>query len=115
MWVDQRIHVFLSDLLCKPHPEGGIFFVPIIDGTELDETASELNATVKGIRLQKLATTSILLGRIPYRRIDYQYTTQYTQLVSDYKIDSESPRVYDEETFYKLRKFKKKVNTEEYD
>ena len=115
MWVDQRIHVFLSDLLCKPHPEGGIFFVPIIDGTELDETASELNATVKGIRLQKLATTSILLGRIPYRRIDPQYTLQFNALASEYKLKSESPKIYDEETFYKLRKFKKKVNTEEYD
>ena len=72
-------------------------------------------ALVKGIDIQKLSTTSIMLGRIPYRRIDPQYTTQYAKLVSDYNIKSESPRVYDEETFYKLRKFKKKVYTEEYD
>ena len=72
-------------------------------------------ALVKGIDIQKLSTTSIILGRIPYRRIDPQYTLQFNALVSDYKVKSESPRVYDEETFYKLRKFKKKVYTEEYD
>ena len=72
-------------------------------------------ALVKGIDIQKLSTTSIILGRIPYRRIDPQYTGQYLYLVSDYNIKSESPRVYDEETFYKLRKFKKRVYTEEYD
>ena len=72
-------------------------------------------ALVKGIDIQKLSTTSIILGKIPYRRIDPQYTTQYAKLISDYKMKSESPRIYDEETFYKLRKFKKKVHTEEYD
>ena len=74
-----------------------------------------MNAAIKGIKLKKLTTTTILLGTIPYRRIDPQYTGQYLYLVSDYNIKSESPRVYDEETFYKLRKFKKKVYTEEYD
>ena len=72
-------------------------------------------ALVKGIDIQKLSTTSILLGKIPYRRIDPQYTGQYFYLVSDYGIKSESPRIYDEETFYKLRKFKNKAYTEEYD
>ena len=113
--MDQRIHVFLSDLLCKPHPEGGIFFVPIIDGNELDETASDLSNVVKGIELQKLAVTSTILGRIPYRRIDPLTSSQNMRLISEYKIKSESPRIYDEETFYKLRKFKKKAYTEEYE
>ena len=72
-------------------------------------------AFIKGIDIQKLSTTSIILGRIPYRRIDPQYTGQYLYLVSDYSIKSEPPRIYDEETFYKLRKFKKRVYTEEYD
>ena len=97
------------------NPEGVIFFIPIIEGNELEETASDMAALVKGIDIQKLSTTSIMLGRIPYRRIDPQYTGQYLYLVSDYNIKSESPRVYDEETFYKLRKFKKRVYTEEYD
>ena len=74
-----------------------------------------MNAAIKGIKLKKLTTTTILLGRIPYRRIDPQYTLQFNALASEYKIKSESPRIYDEETFYKLRKFKKKVHTEEYD
>ena len=91
------------------------FFIQIIEGNELEETASDMAALVKGIDIQKLSTTSIILGRIPYRRIDPQYTGQYLYLVSDYNIKSESPRVYDEETFYKLRKFKKRVYTEEYD
>ncbi len=72
-------------------------------------------ALVKGIDIQKLSTTSIILGKIPYRRIDPQYTLQFNALISDYKIKSESPRIYDEETFYKLRKFKNKAYTEEYD
>ena len=74
-----------------------------------------MNAAIKGIKLKKLTTTTILLGRIPYRRIDPQYTLQFNARASEYKIKSESPRIYDEETFYKLRKFKKKVHTEEYD
>ena len=41
-------------------------------------------------------------------------SSQNMRLISEYKTN-ESPRVYDEETFYKLRKFKKKVYTEEYD
>ena len=32
-------------------------------------------------------------------------SSQNMRLISDYKIKSESPRVYDEETFYKLRKY----------
>ena len=97
------------------NPEGGIFFIPIMEGNELKKTVSEINATVKGIKLKKLSTTSIILGKIAYRRIDPQYTLQFNALASEYKIKSESPRVYDEETFYKLKKFKKKVYTEEYD
>ena len=102
-------------LLYTSNPEGVIFFIPITEGNELEKTVSEINATVKGIKLKKLATTSIILGKIAYRRIDPQYTGQYLKLVSEYKIKPESPRVYDEETFYKLRKFKKKAYTEEYD
>ena len=74
-----------------------------------------MNAAIKGIKLKKLTTTTILLGRIPYRRIDPQYTLQFNALASEYKIKSESPRIYDEETFYKLRKFKNKAYAEEYD
>ena len=97
------------------NPEGVIFFIPIIEGNELEETASDMAAWINGIDIQKLVTTSIILGRIAYRRIDPQYTGQYLYLVSDYGMKSESPRVYDEETFYKLRKFKNKVYAEEYD
>ena len=102
-------------LLYTSNPEGVIFFIPIIEGDELEETASDMAAWIKGIDIQKLSTTSIILGRIAYRRIDPQYTGQYLYLVSDYGMKSESPRIYDEETFYKLRKFKNKVHTEEYD
>ena len=102
-------------LLYTSNPEGVIFFIPIIEGNELEETASDLAAWIKGIDIQKLSTTSIILGKIPYRRIDPLTSNQNMRLISEYKIKSESPRVYDEETFYKLRKFKKKVDTEEYD
>ena len=102
-------------LLYTSNPEGGIFFIPIIEGNELEETASDLAAWIKGIDIQKLSTTSIILGKIAYRRIDPQYTLQFSALVSDYNMKSESPRIYDEETFYKLRKFKKKSYAEEYD
>ena len=37
------------------------------------------------------------------------------RLIPEYKVKSESPRVYDEETFYKLKKFKNKAYTENYD
>ena len=72
-------------------------------------------AWIKGIDIQKLSTTSIILGRIAYRRIDPLTSNQNMRLISEYKIKSESPRAYDEETFYKLRKFKKKSYAEEYD
>ena len=74
-----------------------------------------MNAAIKGVKLKKLTTTTILLGTIPYRRIDPLTSNQNMRLISEYKVKSESPRIYDEETFYKLRKFKKKVYTEEYD
>ena len=72
-------------------------------------------ALIKGIKLKKLTTTTILLGRIPYRRLDPLTSSQNMRLISEYNVKSESPRIYDEETFYKLRKFKKRVYTEEYD
>ena len=97
------------------NPEGVIFFIPIIEGNELEETVSEMNAAIKGVKLKKLTTTTILLGTIPYRRIDPLTSNQNMRLISEYKVKSESPRIYDEETFYKLRKFKKRVYTEEYD
>ena len=96
-------------------PDGAILFVPIIEGNELDELIAEIKATTDGIELQKLMITSYIVGEILYRRIDPYFTAQYYTLISEYKIKSESPRVYDEETFYKLRKFKNKVYTEEYD
>ena len=74
-----------------------------------------MNAAIKGIKLKKLTTTTILLGTIPYRRIDPLTSNQNVHLISEYNVKSESPRIYDEETFYKLRKFKKRVYTEEYD
>ena len=89
------------------NPEGGIFFIPMITGKELDDAISELNIKVNGITTSKIMITSIVVGRIPFRRIDPHYTMQWYALVSDYNAKSVSPVVYDEETFYKLKKIGK--------
>ena len=89
------------------NPEGIIFFIPMITGKELDDAISELNIKVNGITTSKIMITSIAVGRIPFRRIDPYYTTQWSTLVSQYNTKSVSPVVYDEETFYKLKKIGK--------
>ena len=89
------------------NPEGVIFFIPMITGKELDDTFSELNAIINGVKTSKITINSIIVGRIPFRRIDPHYTMQWYALVSDYNAKSVSPVVYDEETFYKLKKIGK--------
>ena len=60
-------------------------------------------------------TRFLYASKIAYLGLDPLTSSQNMRLISEYKIKSESPRVYDEETFYKLRKFKNKVYAEEYD
>ena len=89
------------------NPEGVIFFIPMITGKELDDAISELNIKVNGITTSKIMITSIVVGRIPSRRIDPYYTSQWSALVSKYNAKPVSPIIYDEETFYKLKKIGK--------
>ena len=89
------------------NPEGVIFFIPMITGKELDDTFSELNAIINGVKTSKITINSIIVGRIPFRRIDSYYTSQWSALVSKYNAKPVSPIIYDEETFYKLKKIGK--------
>ena len=90
------------------NPEGGIFFIPVVKGNELQQTVSEMQSRVKGIEISTLVIDSVMFGRILRRRVDPLYGGQYIYLVSDYKVKFPERRIYDEETFYRIEKIQSK-------
>ncbi len=90
------------------NPEGGIFFIPVVKGNELQQTVSEMQSRIKGIEISTLVIDSVMFGRILRRRVDPTYNPQYNALVSDYKVKFPERRIYDEETFYRIEKIQSK-------
>ncbi len=90
------------------NPEGGLFFLPVIKGDELEKTVSELQKRVKGIKTSTLVIDSIMFGRILHRRIDPLTTSQHYYLVTNYKEKLPQSRVYDEETFDRIERIQSK-------
>ncbi len=86
------------------NPEGGIFFLPVIKGNELEKAVSSIQSRIKGIEVSTLVIDSVMFGRILHRRQDPLTTAQYNALVSDYKMKFPEKRVYDEDIFYRIEK-----------
>ncbi len=66
-------------------PDGFLFCVPVIDSDSLDSHTDKLMSLNLGIRLSKLTTTNVIVGRFCYRHFDNAYSMQQKILEEDYK------------------------------
>ncbi len=55
-------------------PYGIIFVMPVLENDNPDAVLNTLRGIIKGAKLYKMVIDTILFGRIPKRRLDYQYT-----------------------------------------
>ena len=63
-------------------------FQPVID--EHDSTVDEIKEKVRGIRVETLAITEILVGELAFKRMDNDYSPQYETLVEHKAINPKS-------------------------
>ena len=63
-----------------------MFITPIFKENELEDIIEGLNDRVKGVKLDTLLVTGVLVGSLFYRRFDNAHAQQYAQLISEYKI-----------------------------
>ena len=82
-------YAFVADISA---PFGAIMFQPVID--EHDSTVDEIKEKVRGIRIETLAITEILVGELAFRRFDGTYAPQYEILADHDKIVAESRKEY---------------------
>ena len=76
-------------------PNGAILFMPATYLGELEDRSEELRKTIKGVRIETLFVTDILVGSFCYRAIDNSYSIQYGKLVSNRVITSKEKTRYE--------------------
>lgn len=67
-------------------PHGIIFIFPVFTENELQETNLFINKNIKGLNLETLIITNILIGTFCYRRFDSTYSNQHRLLIKEYKM-----------------------------
>jgi DNA-binding Lrp family transcriptional regulator len=67
-------------------PYGMMLIAPIFKENELEDIMEGLNERIKGVRLDTLLVTEVLVGELFYRRFDNMHAQQYAQLINEYKI-----------------------------
>ncbi len=72
-------------------PNGVLLAFPIYSGGELGEYENFLRKNVKGIEIEVLTVSDIILGRFCYRRFDNYYSQQNSSLISRYNIKMSKP------------------------
>ena len=77
-------YAFVADISA---PYGTIMFQPVID--EHDSTVDEIKENVRGIRIETLAITEILVGELAFMRMDNIGAPQYVALVEHKVITAE--------------------------
>jgi DNA-binding Lrp family transcriptional regulator len=74
-------------------PNGIMMIKPVasaIKGNELEKTINSLSQEIKGVDIDTLIKTSILIGSLNYRLFDKTQTSQYGILISGYNYTPES-------------------------
>ncbi len=75
---------------------GALFVMPIFHDGELESEAASLSAAAGGVRVHKHVITEVLCGRLCYRRIDNEYSSQYAIIAKEYK----RIHIKEKETYY---------------
>lgn len=79
-------------------PDGVIFIAPILSDNDLENLKVSLLNNVKGIEIEEMIMTDVIVGRLCYRLFDNMYSTQYKPLVERYKVKTYRKRViYDKD------------------
>ncbi len=77
-------------------PNGVMVFTPIMRDEEMGRTIDYFRDNIKGVKIDDLIATQVLVGSLCYRRFDKTYSVQYDRLVNTYKIAEAKERiVYD--------------------
>ena len=74
-------------------PNGIMMIKPVasaIKGNELEKTINSLSQEIKGVDIDTLIKTSILVGSLNYKLFDKTQTSQYSILISGYNYTPES-------------------------
>ena len=67
-------------------PDGCILIMPIFKDSEFQEVQKEIESNVKGVEIENLVVTNVVVGSLCYRRFDNDYSSQYRILSEEYKI-----------------------------
>lgn len=66
-------------------PVGGFLVLPIFNDDEIQTYTEGLRKWVKGIELETLIITNVIVGSLCYRKFDNHYSRQYRLLVEEYR------------------------------
>jgi hypothetical protein len=81
-------------------PSGFMFIAPVYSEGNLDYLRKDLITNVRGIGIDDLIITQVVVGRLCYRLFDNMYSMQYKPLVEKYKVRTYQGRItYDKEAF----------------
>ena len=75
---------FLADVKV---PNGGLFLLPIYKDGELETEEEKLKREVKGIDVNSMVVTDVLVGNICYRRFDNTRSNPYETILEQYNED----------------------------
>lgn len=82
-------------------PYSVIFIAPIFSDNDLAVLRKSITDEVKGIELEDMIVTEVIVGRLCYRLFDNMYSMQYKPLVEKYKLKTYDHMIlYDKETSY---------------
>jgi DNA-binding Lrp family transcriptional regulator len=76
-------------------PDGASLIFPIIKEDDLENARQNFQQDIKGIKIDDLIITNIIIGSLCYRKFDNMYSLQYEILVKDYKYKEEKKINYE--------------------
>ncbi len=65
-------------------PHGVMLISPIFEEGDFEKETEPLLSKIRGVKIEKLIITNILIGELSYRKLDETYSTQYEILFRDY-------------------------------
>ncbi|MGC8537537.1 MAG: hypothetical protein ACP5MZ_00950 [Candidatus Micrarchaeia archaeon] len=77
-------------------PSGVLLVMPIYNDGDLTKAQTELEGIAKGISVEVLIVTNVLVGSLFLNRFDPLYTIQYESLVEQYKVPYQQREEYEE-------------------
>ncbi|MCL5430229.1 MAG: AsnC family transcriptional regulator [Candidatus Marsarchaeota archaeon] len=82
--------LYLADIKV---PNGVLFIMPVYDDGGLEDEEEKLESKVKGIGVNSLVVTDILVGQLCYRKFDNMYTKSYESLIRSHKVNLPQNRI----------------------